>query len=71
MEIFKTITQIFGLAKVISDWRTALRKLDGTQRNKVATYCDTVADTLARASNALLTLSSDATRSKAKDKGRA
>lgn len=68
MEFFKTITQIFGLAEVISGWRSAIKKLDSAERAKVATYCDTVADTLARTAEALVALSDEATRAKAKDK---
>ncbi len=68
MDIFKTITQIFGLAEVIAGWRTTMRTLDGVQRTKVALYCDTVADTLARASEALAKLSDDRSQAKSKDK---
>lgn len=68
MDIFKTITQIFGLAEVLAGWRTTLRKLNGAQRAKVAAYCDTVADTLARASDALLVLSMDASQARSKNK---
>jgi len=68
MEIFKTITQIFGIAEVVAGWSGALRNLNRGQRKTVATYCDTVADTLARAGDALATLADDNTKARAKDK---
>ncbi|MEO0620103.1 MAG: hypothetical protein AAFZ01_12605 [Pseudomonadota bacterium] len=56
MDVFQTAAQIFGLAEVVSGWHATLRKLDASRRSKVAAYCDTVADTLARAGEALSVL---------------
>ncbi|MEL7542231.1 MAG: hypothetical protein AAGJ70_00490 [Pseudomonadota bacterium] len=53
MDVFQTAVQIFGLAEVVGGWHSALHKLDASRRTKVASYCDTVADTLARATEAL------------------
>lgn len=68
MNIFKTITQILGLADAVMGWRSSLRALNAKERAKVAVYCDTVADTLARTGEALERLSDDTMRARSRDK---
>ncbi|MEL6289931.1 MAG: hypothetical protein AAFQ35_14280 [Pseudomonadota bacterium] len=64
--MFSTAAQIFSLAEVVAGWHGSLRALDNTRRAKVAAYCDTVADTLARASDALAVVAEPTSQARAR-----
>jgi len=51
--------RLLGLAETLHRWIGALGALDRGRRERVARYADQVADTLARAACALLTLEAD------------
>jgi hypothetical protein len=51
--------RLLGVAETIHRWAGALAQLDGTRRERVALYAERIADTLGRASEALIALDSD------------
>jgi len=67
MEIFRTISGILGLAKVVDGWRTSIRALDQKQRVKAAAYCETVADTLSRVTEAFAAYADPAAQAKTRN----
>jgi hypothetical protein len=59
MSLLAYIARLVHLSQTLHHWRGLIRELDCQQRDKVAHYAEHIADTLARAAEALARLEKD------------
>lgn len=61
MGLIDYTVKLLGLSEVIHKWRDAMRRMDADDREKIAVYCETIAENVAQAARSFEVLRKDET----------